>query len=309
MNKHLTAFFTEKGMHVTGNSAYGMLEGFEANVNYVALDNVSPVKIHFSFYANDEQKRKMEDALRNAKLKFFQFSFTAYGLVIGLNDITVKRLANRLQQILDTVCGIIKDNGGLGCGYCPVCGKELSEESIQKCNVDGVTINMDENCKNNINEVISAENKDFAEAPNNYLKGFCGALIGGLAGALVAVLFYIAGFISALSAIVSIVLGAFLYQKFHGKRNNMMIVIVSLTTVVCMVLSIVVTYIVSAGIAAADAGLNMSAIEAFVYVMQNEEVSRAFYLDLGLVLLFTAIGVVVEILELKNKIKRRGNIK
>lgn len=308
MNKKFTEFFNAYGMTITGNNAYGVVKGYETNAIVAMMDNVTPLRLHISFYATDEQKRAIEAAIRNAQIKYLNFRFTPYGILIGLNDITVKKLITRLPQLLDTFYGILAENGGLGSEYCPVCGNVLEPFAEQKRNIEGFTITLDGNCVENINAVISAENKDFNEAPNNYLKGFLGALIGGLAGAAVSVAFYMAGFVSSISAIISVMLGAFLYQKFHGKPNKMMIVIVSVTTIVCMIASILGIYIVAAGLAADQEGIEMNAFDAFAKCMQNGEFAGWFYGDLALSLVFSAIGVGLEIFTLKNKIKRQQNI-
>ncbi len=179
---------------------------------------------------------------------------------------------------------------------------------FKKCNIDGLTITIDSDCVETINSVIRQENSDFENAPNNYFKGFLGAFIGGLAGVAVAIVLYAIGFISSISAIISIALGTFLYRKFHGKPNKIMIVIVSLTTFVMMIASVVGIYIVSSGIAAAEVGVPMTAIEAFGILMQDSEFSGMFYADLCMVILFTVIGIVVEIFVMAKGIKRRKNI-
>lgn len=308
MNKKFTSFFSGYNMSVDGNFAYGVVNGYETNANIVILDNIAPVKIHVSFYATDEQRRVIEAAIRNLALKFFNMRFSPYGLILGFNDITVNRLLKRLPSVLDSIYAILSENGALKREYCPVCGNLIDESNSKKCNIEGFTITIDNDCVNTINSVISAENQDFNEAPNNYFKGFLGALIGGLAGAAVSVLLYVAGFVSSISAAIAIVLGTFLYQKFHGKPNKVMIAIVSLTTLVLLAATVPAIYIIAAGIAADEAGLSISAIEAFEICMQDTEFSRLFYCDLGLIILFSALGTGFEIYMLSKKIKRKKNI-
>ena len=308
MNKKQTEFFTGLGMTAQKNNAYGVVHGFELNATIVPMNTASPLQLHFSCYTTDEQKRNVEAALRAAKIKFCNFRFTPYGLLLGLNDFTFGKLLKRLPALVESVADTLRANEALGAEFCPVCGRALDPETAQKCALENATITMDAECKNNINALINEENKDFENAPNNYLKGFVGALIGGLAGAAIAVLLYLVGFVSSLSALVSVVLGAFLYQKFQGKPNKGMICIVAATTLACMVISIFGVYIVAAGIAAAEEGLSMTAFEAFRICMRDAEFSRLFYADLALVLLFSAIGIGWEIFTLIKKIKRQKPI-
>lgn len=308
MNKKFTTFFTGYGLEVNGNFAYGNVNGYETNATVVMFDTVAPLRLHISFYATDDQKRNIEASIRNLALKFFSMQFSPYGLSLGFNDMTVKRLLKRLPEVLDKIYGVLAENGALTSEYCPVCGNKLEEETLKKCNVDGYTITLDNDCVNTINTVINEENQDFKNAPNNYLKGFLGAFIGGLAGVAVAVLLYVAGFVSSLSAVISIVLGAFLYEKFHGKPNKMMVVIVSLTTLVMLAATVPAVYIVAAGIAANEASVNISAIDAFNILMLDDEFSRMFYSDLALIILFSVLGTVFEIFVLAKRVKRKKSI-
>lgn len=309
MNKKFAAFFADNGMTVSGNTAYGYVRGYESNAVLTTLDSVAPFKLHIAFYATDENKRAIQDALRGAALKFFTFKFTPYGLIIGLNDLTTGKLIKRLPSVMDLVYGAISGNGGLGQGFCPVCGNRFECTDDKKHVIEGFTVSLDDECLSNINAVIEAENKDFKEAPNNYLLGFCGALVGGIVGGLLSAIIYALGFVSSITAIVAVLLGAFLYQKFHGKPNKMMIVIVSCTTLVCMAVSVLVVYIVAAGIAAKDADVTMTAFEAFKFLMSDKEFSGYFYRDLAMVLVFSALGIGLEIYYLINKVKRQKSIK
>ena len=113
MNKKLAAFFTERGLTVTKNQAYGKMNGFETNVRIDAFNTAFPLQIHFSFYATDEQKRAMSEELHRAKYKFFNFQFTTYGILFGLNGMTNASILKKLPEITDNVQAIITRNGGL----------------------------------------------------------------------------------------------------------------------------------------------------------------------------------------------------
>lgn len=306
MNKKLTAFLTERGLTVDKNSAYGVFGGFETNVQYRPMDNVTPLYLHFACYTTDEQKRAIQQELNSASIKYLKFAFSSYGLEVGLNDLTLGRLIKRLDEVLSKICSSLTNNGALGIGYCPVCGNVLNFDQSKKCTVDGLTVTIDDTCITNINNLITAENKDFAEAPNNYLRGFAGAVIGGLVGVVIAVGFYLAGFISAISAFVAILLGEFLYRKFGGKPNKMMVVILSVTTFVMMMLAVVGIYFVASAIEGAKYGYG--AFESFSIVMSDAEAQRVFTLDMILTVIFSALGCGYEIFMLLKRVKRKTNI-
>ena len=163
MNKHIAAALTQMGMSVNSNLATGRYKGFEINAFYSAFDNVAPTKIHISCYTTDEQKRQINDALRAAATKYTKYSFTQYGLLIGMNDLTAKRLAGRLQALVDMVADILKNNGALGEEFCPVCGKPLNTSEHKAYTIDGIQITLDSDCLNSINKKIEAENADLVK--------------------------------------------------------------------------------------------------------------------------------------------------
>ena len=306
MNKKLTAFLTEHGLTVEKNRAYGIFGGYETNVELRNFDNVSPFRVHISCYATDDQKRAIQQELNASAIKFFKFAFSGYGLEIGMNDFTLGRLIKRLDEVLGKVCATLTSNGALGSGYCPVCGEPLTADNSKKCNVNEYTITIDNKCVDNINALITAENKDFDEAPNNYLRGFLGAFLGSLVGVALAVGFYAAGFISALSAFVAIFLGEFLYRKLGGKPNKMMVVILSVTTFVMMMLTVVCIYLVAAAIGASQIGWDT--IEYFQFCMEQPDILAAFIRELVLTAVFTALGCGYEIFMLLKRVKRKSNI-
>ncbi|MDE5715384.1 MAG: hypothetical protein K2I42_04550 [Anaeroplasmataceae bacterium] len=309
MNKKVESFFTEHNFEVKKNHAYGKMEDYEVNATFTAIyfDNTAvPLSFHISCYTTDEQKRNIEKALNAATIKKMKFNFTSYGLNIGLNDMTIGKLIARLDEVLKTVLHILTENGALNYMHCPVCGEVL--DNAKKCFVDGYTITIDESCANQINQVIASENEEFENAPNNYLRGFLGACVGGVVGAVIAFILYFVGLISSISAAVAAVLGSFLYIKFGGKKNKGMILIVMATTLVFMMLSVVVVYIVAAGMGADEAGVSMSAIDAFKVCMKDAEFSRLFILDLVLTILFSVLGVSYQAFRLFQMTKRQKQI-
>ncbi len=308
MNKKFSSLFESFGMSVIGNIGYGLIQGYETNVALRMLDNVSPVLIQIAFFATPEQKNAIGQTFTNAKIKNFRVTFTDFGMTIGLNDITTNRLIKRMPDLMKFIYQTIQNNGALDSRHCPICGKELKPETSKKIYVNGFAMVLDQDCLTLINKSIETDNKNFEAAPNNYFKGFLGALAGGFVGAVVSVILYMVGFVSALSALVAIVLGVYFYKRFKGKPNKVMIVIVSLTTLVCMAGSVFGIYF-SVGVAAArEANLAISGFEAFSLMMQDAEISASFISDLMMTLLFSLVGIGYEIYALAKSVKRPKTI-
>lgn len=283
---------------------YGALFGYETN----AYLNMYGLFFNVSMYKTVEQQDAIQHDLLLIKTKFINWQWNIYGITLSITDWTQNTMLKKLEGLLQSIYEIFAKHGALGVGYCPICGKELDFSDTKKCLIDGNTISIDNECVSKINAVISTENQEFDEKPNNYLRGFLGALIGGIAGAVVAIILNVLGFISAISSFVAFFVGILLYKKFGGKPNSMMLVIVTVTTFVCMILSVLSIYLVMSAIAVVESGLEMSTIAAFKLAMQDEEFSRYFWSDIAMTVLFTILGCVVEIINNARKIKRQKNI-
>ena len=304
-------FLGELGFEVSGNSsggtAYGTYDGFEVNAS-LSMNNVAPVVLHFSFYADDAQKDEIVARIKRLNLKGQAFcDATGYGLVLGLRDTwAIGRILGRLGTVLPQVTEILKNNGALGVGYCPVCGTQSENRRI--FDIDGMSISLDPDCALKINAQIENENEEFKNAPGNYGRGFLGALVGALGGAAVAAILFYIGYVSSLSAFLAVILGAALYAKFGGKRDKVMVIIVAATSVITMLATVFGYYLVMAGMGAAEAGVDISALEAFSLLMQDADWARAFWSDFVMMLLFSAIGVVFQAIALSKSVKRPTGI-
>ncbi|MBO4990331.1 MAG: hypothetical protein J6D37_08380 [Clostridia bacterium] len=302
MNKKLSRFFQSYGMEISGDRAYGVIKDYEVNAVYSRNDSEFLLKLHISFYATDERKGKIEDSLHRISKSPILYAFTPYGLTIGFRYL-IGGFAKRLSRVMDIAFRALGENGIAGKDYCPVCGKLLGIVD-QPCEIDGMKIRIDADCVDKLNAKIRAENKALQETPDNCLKGFFGALIGGLVGAVAAAIIYIFGFISGWSAALALMLGVSLYQKFGGKPNGKMLVIVSLTTIVCMLLSVFFCYVAAAVIATGGGGMNP--FEAFIDRMDAKlEFAVSFAADLFSMFAFSAFAVFVEVRQMRQKVKRQ----
>ena len=304
LHRKINEVLGRMGMSENGKFMYGALLGYEAN-SYI---NAYGMVIRLSMYADDRKRSEISQALLSYKNRFFAYRFDNYGLTLILNDWTEGALAKRLEQLLQNVLSICKQQGALGVGYCPVCGRELNFDEAKKCVVDGMTVTIDNDCVDKINTAIDTENKIFDEAPNNYLRGFCGALVGGVAGVVVAIVLYLAGFISALSFFVAFFVGVLLYKKLGGKPNKMMIVIVTATTFVLMMASVVSIYLVATAVALNQEGLSMNVFDAFAMLLKDSEFAAAFYSDIAMTALFTVLGCVFEVIQTVRTVRRTKNL-
>ena len=299
MNKKIRAFFEERGFVVEGNNAYGKIGNFNASMNETMLDNVAPVKIQLSLHAVGPTRSRILNDLRALKFKFFRVEANLYGILLGFNGMTINSLLKNLPDMLDKIVGVLNKHGALGENYCPLCGKELVAGQYQTYTVENwIKVDLDEECVGKLNNVIKKENEDFAKAPNNYLKGTLGALIGALAGAVAYIILASIGYIAAISAVLAVFLGNYFYVKFGGKANNVKNIIVALVSLVVLVLACVGIYYVEVGSVIAANNLNMTPFEL---IFSDEELTGYFVYDMAMNVIFTIIGVVAQVASTKRK--------
>ena len=309
MNKKLKIYFEELGLNVEGNNAYGNLKGYEVSANVAMLDNISPVKLHVNLYASEETKVAIVNEIKNLKYKYFMVDADMYGMILGFNDpLTVGKLLKRMPEMLEQIFAIFEKYEACGVGYCPICGQTLKEES-KKYQIGWALITMDAECVNDLNEIIEAENKEFDESPNNYLKGTLGAALGALVGVVAFIVLFYIGYVSAITSFIAILLGTYLYKKLGGKPNNVMVAIVSIISIVSMALTCFGIYLTASQALVSEFGFSSTGLQAFKDMMTIEIFSEEFTTNLLMTLFFSILGVAFEIGRLSKSVKRQTKIK
>ena len=307
MNKKVISLLQQYGLTVTGNTAYGIMQGYETSLRSPSPMEQSAYYIHVNFYATDEKKQEIAAELGRTGIKLTATP-SAYGLTICFPAAFAGTLVKNLPVLFDRLIALLKQNELPGADTCPYDGKPLIEAEKKRCSINGFYVTLNNDCVSSINRQIEEENRAFANAPNNYMQGICGALIGGIVGAACTIALYYIGFVSSLSAIIAVLLGAFLYRKFGGKPNVMMIVIVSVVSLILIGAAFFVSYLIAAGTAAAEAGLHMSALDALLIWLDDSEFASAFYSDFAMLFVFTIVGIVIVVISLVRQIKRPKNI-
>ncbi len=83
MNKKLVEYFKKYELTFEKNYAYGKIKDYEVNIFYNMMDNVSPVKIYFSFFATDNDKLDMKTDIIYSNIKNLQYQFDWFGALFG----------------------------------------------------------------------------------------------------------------------------------------------------------------------------------------------------------------------------------
>ena len=307
MNKKLAAALQQHGMTVTGNSAYGTVQGYEMSLRAPSPMEQSAYFLHVSFYASEEKKQEAANEIARFGNKL-RVENSAYGLTITLPQpvFTLNPLIEAIGVLFEKLPALFKQKEIPGADVCPYDGNPMTENS-RRCVMNGFFVTLNNDCISSINKAIEEENRLFANAPNNYLQGICGALVGGVVGAALVIALYFMEYVASISAIIAVMLGAFLYRKFGGKPNAVMIVIVSVISLIFILIGYYAAVIIDI---ISEFSLDFgSAVELLnLNLAENPEFSKLFYTNLALLLVFTALGIGVMIFSLVRQIKRPKNL-
>ena len=197
---------------------------------------------------------------------------------------------------LDATIAYLSENGALGVGYCPCCGEAL--ELMKPIRVNDCYVTLSEKCFNELQSVVEVENETFESLPNNYLKGFLGALLGAVVGGIAWYVLYMIGFLSALTAVLAVFLGNMLYVKFGGKPNGVKNIIVAATSLIVLVLTCVLVYYFVVGDLLLQNNIYM---DPFEFIFSDAELKGYFISDMVMNVVFTLLGVGIQIYSTKKK--------
>lgn len=305
MNKYIIEALKDYNFEYDNNAGYGIIDGYEVNVinNPMAT---GPVFL-FSTYLPQSKKNDFVIKMNSYKHPLVQTSYFELGVCVSIGSMTAKSFVNKFQTVIPTILLTLKELGAPTHEICPQSGENLDMESSKLISIidQRVKIRVTNKAVDVLNSIIEKNNEEFKTAPNNYLRGFGGILIGALAGVGVTVLFSILGYITAFSSLISIFLGTFLYAKFGGKQNVMMIIMSFVTTALAILLAVVLMYTYVASKALYDIDPTYQGFKDLEWALTNsEEFARLFILDIILNVVFMLLGAGISLFRLLKMIKR-----
>lgn len=305
MNKHVINALSSYEFTYEKYTAYGQINGYEVNVLARPLD-IGPIFI-FSTYISLEKKNAFINRIKSKRFSMVSASALEFGVVVAIGVMTPGGVEKKFKKVLPVILSLLDEFEAPKKDVCPLSGIEMDDLNSKLVPIPelSIKVRLTNDAIANVNNQIEKINEEYEEAPNNYLKGVGGLLIGALVGVLLTIGLGLLGYITAFASFISIILGTFLYSKFGGKQNKMMILMSFAITTISILLAVFVIYIIQANNLMRDADLSYRGMDAFKYSMANsEQFKRAFLLDLGLNLVFIIIGIVVSFFTLKKMIKR-----
>lgn len=309
MNKYIVKALSDYKFDFEKNYGYGIINDYEVNIYNNPLD-VGPI-FYISTYLSEDKKNEFVSKLNQKKLTFVSGCAFEYGVAVKIGAYTSMGFEKKLRKVLPIVLDILSELGALKDNVCPQTGIEFGDDArVVDISQYKIKVKLSPDGIKSINENIDKSNENYNNQPNNYFRGFCGLLIGGVVGAVVAFIFDLLGVISTVSPAIAIILGVYLYKKFGGKPNVVMILMSVFVTIVCIFLPSFIGYISLANELCSEGEIILSGFKAFSYCLStNSEFSRMFKVELLYNIVFTLIAVVMCAVPLFKSLKRPTNLK
>ena len=278
MNKHIVNALKEYDFNFEKNNGYGFINGYEVNVvnNPMAMGPV----FFFSTFLPQTKKNDFVMELNNRKISLLQCAPFDFGVAIMIGAMTAGTFEKKFPDVLATILEILEKLEAPKKDICPQSGENLEEVESKVIAIQGggVKIRLSAKAVETVNSIIDK-------------------------------IFSLAGIITAFSSIVSIFLGIFLYKKFGGKPNGVMIFMSFVTTLIVLLGAVFLAYVMAANLACAEAGVDLKGIPALNLCLEKvPEFRTTFIGDMALNGLFILLGEGFSIFRLSQMIRRPKNI-
>lgn len=309
MNKHIVNALSNYNFTFDKNSGYGHIDGYEVNIFNNPVDT-GPIFI-FSTFLTQSQKNEFVVMMNQRKISLVQAGAFDFGVMVKIGSMTAKAFEKKCAQALPAILSILEVLGAPKADVCPQSGEPLDETNSRLTTLPDAKaqIRLSNMAIATVNSAIDKSNEDFKNAPNNYLKGFAGIAIGAVVGVIVAFVCSLLGYVTSFAPLVSIFLGVFLYKKFGGKQNFVMLIMSFVVTIVAILGTLLALYVTIATDAVAEIGMTLTGFEALTYCFENApEFKDMFVEEMAMNVLFILVAEGVSVAGLLKMIKRPKNV-
>jgi len=304
MNSQIKNLFLSMNLEIKGNVASGLIDNI--NVRFIYKDTTTGPYMKFMFvgYLDVDKKAGLIDELQKDFINF-DYSYNQFCILCDLNNLSIEQSLIVIPNMIEKTISKLKENNFLSNGYCPYYGSVLNEADSVTLSKDYYNIKVSKECKNVIEGTKAEAKRAYSERKKHYLKGSLGALIGGIVGAIIYIIFNQLNVITSISGSVAFLLGSFLFVKFGGKPDYIMVLIVTLTSVIFILGTFYVEYLYEAHKIFNSAELNLNWFDAFDLCYKLiPQFKEDFWKDFGLNLLFLGLGLIFPLIQAINYNKK-----
>lgn len=299
----------ELGFENNGHLVYGFI-----NNTYVAfMDGSNRKFVYFRFPSDldEEDKNKLLSWKKKGYAKTVTFlENNIFDVEFEFTEYFVPFKISKIKEVIEDIANYINEKYADKKPVC--CGDNCNQtENLVFYDVDTVPVFFCPSCKMKLENRINNEYEELQEQPNNYLKGTAASILFSIPGHLVTFIFFWLGKIAAVSGLLYFFLAqkGFIWAK--GKLNKIGVLIISLLSLINTVIGTFISYIAVVVIKIlklpeAEGVPVASLIRFSLESLQDNEVRRELFVNLGLSLILCGIFIVIKMIEL---FKTSGKIK
>lgn len=306
MNKKLNTFLTEQNFEIETNGATTYINDFQISISqvgslYSGMQTIAQVFSHL----NDELIPVATSYMKEKKKEFKIASYEVDNVGICMS-IAHTNYA-KLLEVIQNVTIFLKEHEAKNKDFCPISGEPLDEATKRKLYYNNCIVYLNEESVQILNQEIERAELEYQNAPNNYAKGILGAIVGGAIGAVVwIVVGALLGVISGWIAFLIAFLAGFGYDKMKGKQNNTKIITASIVTLVYVILSMFLIYVIVVMQVMSQEGISGNPVALLFDILeQDPDIRVDFISDLVLGLVFGIIGVVCSIFQMRKSLHHK----
>ena len=283
-----TVFDYYNGYHIAITREYGQFTYIQVSVR---KDGQLPTAQELTAFAKSV-KCVSRGYLKNNKACF------------QISALTMKKAEKNAIEAVSAVTEYFKANGYVD--VCEYCGNPTSGAEINALGCEGNISHLCESCAANVEKLETQRILESEAVEENVVAGIIGALLGSIVGVIAILLIGRAGYISALGGIVMAVATVFGYEKLAKKITGKGIAVCVITMIVMVFVAEKLDWCIEIyDIMKSEDVAFLDLYARFFYVLEIFEATKEFFLDLGLLYVFTLLGAFPTI---KKKIAERKYI-
>lgn len=275
-------------------TVFGWKNGYEICVYSPTNDNQFVLTVSVS-YQNDLPNSKTLNQMIKPCRSLFNCVVNRYKVHFNIKGAMSKsKTIINIQQAIDFATQTLKENGYQNC--CEACG--TTTESTEVYMLSGSITELCSACfassSNELDTKLQKEN----QKKENPVAGIVGAILGSLLGILCIVILGQMNYVAAISGIVMAVCVLKGYELLGGKLTTMGIVISSIIMIVMVYIGFILDLSVSVSmelIGSIDMGIIFE-IFPRLFTEAAALLEETFYINLGQLYAFTAVGAIPTII-------------
>lgn len=284
----------EKETNLSYNVKKGVLYGTYKNY-YVSLQDFRnfilislPIKLSDNYNINELNSMLTKLNQEYSNVKSATYNNNSIEIRYGYKTIW-KSNSDNILSILNILVREVTLNSLSTC--CPTCGESTP---ISPFLVNNRFVPCCDNCKLEIKNSIEDNQNAIKEQKNNIIAGIVGGFLGSLIGVALWIVIGLAGYIAAICGLVLAVCTIKGYQLFGGKLDKKGMFITIIITILMVFVSQYLTLSLEIyNEFKADYAIStFDAIRAVPDFLKDADVSRSFYVNLGIGYILTLVCVV-----------------